>query len=72
MLESEKRFYSDQELDDFWSGKVNYARGITYNSEKISQNNKKRKNIELKSNDTIKFECNDKKTRKARRISRWN
>ena len=71
MLVDEKRFYRDQELDDFWSGKVNYARGVLADSKNhISKNTRSEKNLNLKYNENIIFGFNEKKTKKARRFSR--
>ena len=71
MLVDEKRFYRDQELDDFWSGKVNYARGVLADRKNhISKNTKSIKNLNLKYNESIIFGFNEKKTKKARRFSR--
>ena len=71
MLVDEKRFYRDQELDDFWSGKVNYARGVLADRKNhISKNTRSEKNLNLKYNESIIFGFNEKKTKKARRFSR--
>ena len=71
MLVDEKRFYRDQELDDFWSGKVNYARGVLADRKNhISKNTRSEKNLNLKYNENIIFGFNEKKTKKARRFSR--
>ncbi len=71
MLESEKRFYSDQELDDFWGGKVNFARGVLADRKNhISKNTRSIKKLNMKYNESIIFGFNEKKTKKPRRFSR--
>jgi len=71
MLVDEKRFHRDQELDDFWSGKVNYARGVLADSKNhISKNTRSEKNLNLKYNENIMFGFNEKKNKKPRRLSR--
>ena len=71
MLVDEKRFHRDQELDDFWSGKVNYARGVLADSKNhISKNTKSEKRLNLKYNESIMFGFSDNKSKKARRLSR--
>ena len=71
MLVDEKIFHRDKELDDFWGGKVNFARGVLADRKNhISKNTRSIKKLNLKYNENIIFGFNEKKTKKPRRFSR--
>ena len=71
MLVDEKIFHRDQELDDFWGGKVNFARGVLADRKNhISKNTRSIKKLNMKYNESIIFGFNEKKTKKPRRFSR--